>query len=153
MALVIRDVDRPPAPRRFLRDPHVLVDPFYLAQDRIERVLEGSIDRIALRRPQLIEVGVDPFASFELGLPVTTPQVAPYVLTRQHRLGDVVEHAARDYIKDSGLYTEMIGSGPANTPCVFRPEVAATRGCVRTSHRFTRSANGCAPLAGLCRRD
>ena len=97
-----------PAPRGVLRDADVLVDALDLPQNRIERVFEGAINRVALRGPQLVEVGVDPLAGLQLRLPVPTPQVAPYVFPRQHRLGDVVEHAGRDYIKDTALYTDIL---------------------------------------------
>ena len=60
VALVIRDVDDPPRFRRLLRDFDVLVDAFDLPQDRIEGVLEGAVDGIPLRRPQLVEVRMDP---------------------------------------------------------------------------------------------
>ena len=51
---------------------------------------------------------MDPLAGLQLRLPVPSPQVAPYVFARQHRLGDVVEHAGSDYIKDTGLYTDIL---------------------------------------------
>ena len=95
MALVVRDVDDAAGAGRLLRDPDVLVDALDLAQDRIERMLQRAIDRIALRRPQLVEVGVDALARLELGLPVTAAQVPRDVLTREDCLGDVVEHQAR----------------------------------------------------------
>ena len=93
MRLVIRDVDDAPGARRLLRDRDVFVDALDLAQDRIERVLQRAVDRIALRGPQLVEVGVDALARLELALPVTAAQVARDVLAREHRLGNVVgEH-------------------------------------------------------------
>ena len=74
----------------------VLLDALDLAQDRVERVLQRAVDRVALRRPQLVEVGVDPLARLQLALPVTAAQVARDVLPRENRLGDVVgKHRAR----------------------------------------------------------
>ena len=76
-------------------DLDVLVDPLDLAQDRIERMLQRAVDRIPLRRPQLVEVGVDALARLELGLPMAATQVPRDILPREHRLGDVVEHQRR----------------------------------------------------------
>ena len=102
--LVVRDVDDAAGARRLLRDLDVLLDALDLAQDRIERVLQRAVDGIALRGPQLVEVGVDPLARLQLALPVPAAQVARDVLAREDRLGDVVwEHVPRDYIKRAGL--------------------------------------------------
>jgi hypothetical protein len=95
MALVVGDVDDAPGNRRLLRDPDVLVDSLDLPQDGIEGVLQRAINRIALRRPQLVEVGVDPLSRLELGLAVTAPQVSRDVFTREDCLSDLVEHQAR----------------------------------------------------------
>ncbi len=108
MALVIGDVDDPAPARGVLGDAHVLVDALDLAQNRVEGMFEGAVDRVTLGGPQLVEVGVDPLPGFQLRLPVPSPQVAPYVFPRQHRLGDVVEHAGRDYIKEVALYTDIL---------------------------------------------
>ena len=108
MALVIGDVDGAAAPRGVLRDADVLLDALDLAQNRVEGVFEGAVDRVALGGSQLVEVGVDPLPGLQLRLPVPSPQVAPYVFPRQHRLGDVVEHAGTDYIKEVALYTDII---------------------------------------------
>ncbi len=112
MALVIRDVDSSAASRRRLRDLDVLVNPFDLAQDRIERMFERAIDRIPLRRPQLVEVGVNAFAGFELRLAVPAAQVPRYILPRQYGLADVVEHARTDYIKHR--CSSILASWPAS---------------------------------------
>ena len=40
----------------------MLADALDLAEDRIERVLERPVDRVALRGPQLVEVALDPLA-------------------------------------------------------------------------------------------
>ena len=37
-------------------------DALDLAEDRIERMLQRAVDRIPLRRPQLVEIPMDPFA-------------------------------------------------------------------------------------------
>ena len=92
---MIGDVDDPAAARRLLRDLDVLFDPFDLAEDRIERVFQRAIDRIPLRRPQLVEVGVDPLPRLELGLPVAAAQVPGDFFPCEYRLRDVVEHHAR----------------------------------------------------------
>ena len=91
--LVVRDVDDAARARRLLRDGDVLVDALDLAQDRIERMLERAVDRVALRRAQLVEVGVDPLARLQFALAVPAAQVARDVFPREHRLCDVVgEH-------------------------------------------------------------
>jgi hypothetical protein len=97
VALVIRDVDRAPRAGGAFRDVDVLVDPFDLAQDRIQRMLQRPVDRVALRGAQFVEIGVDALARLEFGLPVAATQVPRDLFARQHRLGDVVEHRA-DYI-------------------------------------------------------
>ena len=65
-----------------------------LAQDRIERVLERAVDRIALRGPQLVEVGVDPLARLAAPSGRRRPEIARHFVAREHGLGDVVEHRA-----------------------------------------------------------
>ena len=76
---------------RLLRDVDVLVDALDLAENRIERVLQRAVDGIALRGPQLVEVGVDALARLEFRLSVPAAQVLGNVLPRQYRLSDVVE--------------------------------------------------------------
>ena len=44
VALVIRDVDHAARRGRLLRDADVLLDALDLAEDRIERMLEGAVD-------------------------------------------------------------------------------------------------------------
>ena len=93
MRLVIRDVDHPPG----LSSPAArwstcLVDAFDLAEDRIERVLQRAVDGVALRRPQLVEIRMDPLPRLEFGLPMAATQISRHVLAREDCLGDVVEH-------------------------------------------------------------
>ena len=73
-------------------DGDVFVDAFDLPEDRVERMLQRPVDRIPLRRPQLIEIRVDALARLEFGLPMAAPQVPRDVIPRQDGLGDVVEH-------------------------------------------------------------
>ncbi len=94
VALVVGDVDDAPGEHRLLGDLDVLVDPLDLPQDRIERVLQRAINRIALRRPQLVEIGVNALSRLELGLAVSATQVARDLLTREDCLRDVVKHHA-----------------------------------------------------------
>ena len=63
-----------------------------LAQDRIERMLQRAVDRIALRRPQLVEVAVDALARLQLRSARAPSQIPRDVVAREDRLGDVVEH-------------------------------------------------------------
>ena len=92
MTLVIGDVDRATGMGRGASNPDALFDPLDLAQDGVERMLEGPIDGVPLCSPKLVEVAVNPLPRLELGLPMTSPQVSRDILPREHRLGDVVEH-------------------------------------------------------------
>ncbi len=65
--------------------PTPLVEPLDLSQDGIERVLQRAVDRIALRRPQFVEVGVNPLARIELGLAVAAPKIPGDILSRAER--------------------------------------------------------------------
>ena len=62
VALVVRRVDDASRARGGLHDIDVLAEPFDLAQDRIERMLERAVNRIPLCRPELFEVRVDALA-------------------------------------------------------------------------------------------
>ena len=59
---VIGRVDDAARARGGLDDLDVLADAFDLAENRIERMLQRAVDRIPLRRPQLVEIAVDPLA-------------------------------------------------------------------------------------------
>ena len=70
---------------------HVLADAFDLAENRVERMLERLVDRVALRRAQLLQVAFDAGACLcACGLVV---EVAGDLLAREDRLRDVIEHA------------------------------------------------------------
>src|SRR5205085_5862833 len=88
--LVVRNVNDPAGPCRLLGNLDVLVDPLDLAENGIQRMLEGPVNRVPLRRPQLVEIAVDPLACLQLALPVPATQVARDVLPGQHRLSNVV---------------------------------------------------------------
>ena len=66
--------------------------PLDLAEDRVERVLERPVDRIALRGPQLVEILVDPLARLGPGLAVAALQVAHDFVAREHGARDLVGH-------------------------------------------------------------
>src|SRR6185436_3742617 len=59
MTSVVRGVDDAPRLGCGFRDVNVLADAFDLAEDRIERVLEGAVNRVALPRAQLLEIRFD----------------------------------------------------------------------------------------------
>jgi hypothetical protein len=59
MALVVRGVDDAVGADRVGDVVQVLVLALDLAQDRVERVLQGAVELVALRGPQLVEVAVD----------------------------------------------------------------------------------------------
>ena len=79
VALVIRRVDD--AVRAHGADDvlQVLVLPFDLPKDGIERMLQRPVELVPLRRPQLVEVGVDLLAG-----------VFEKLFARQYGLGDFV---------------------------------------------------------------
>jgi hypothetical protein len=92
VALVVRDIYRPPVLRRDARDLHSFFTPLDFPQDRIERMLERAIDRIALRGAELIQICVNPLPGLQLGLAMPGPQILRDVFTREHCLGDLVKH-------------------------------------------------------------
>jgi hypothetical protein len=53
-------------------------------------MLERAVDRVPLRRAQLVEIAGDALAGLELRLAVRAPEVLGDVFPREHRLGDVV---------------------------------------------------------------
>ena len=57
VALVIRDVDDAVRPRGSLRQLDMFGVPLDLAQDRIQRMLQGAIHRVSLGRFELFEIG------------------------------------------------------------------------------------------------
>jgi hypothetical protein len=95
VALVVRDVDDAAAPRRPPGDLDVLPQTFDLAQDGVEGVLEGAVDGVSLRRPELVQVGLDSLPGVELRLAVAGLQVPRYVLMGQYRPGQVVLYRSR----------------------------------------------------------
>ena len=90
----------------------MFVDAFDLAKDWIERVLQRTVNRIALRRTQFVEIRVDPFACLEFRLPMAAAQVPRHVIPGEDGLGDVVEHHGLDYIRETVL--------PAVPPLIYR---------------------------------
>ena len=61
----------------------MFVDAIDLAEDRIERVLQRAVDRIALRRSELVEIRVDALSGLQLGLPVSATQVSRHFIARE----------------------------------------------------------------------
>src|SRR5215471_11706889 len=68
----------------------MFVDQFDLPEDRIERVLQRPVDRVSLRRSELVEVALDAFAGLTVTLAVAALQIAGDVLPSEDGLGDVV---------------------------------------------------------------
>jgi hypothetical protein len=90
MALVVRDVDDAAGRGRLPDVVDALGSAIDLAQDRIERVPERLVDRVALRGTHLVEVGLDALACgrpfrFAAGL-----QVAGDLLAGEDGFGDFV---------------------------------------------------------------
>jgi hypothetical protein len=65
---------------------------FDLAQDGVERVLQRPVEFVPLRRPELVEVGIDAFARPFLVFAVSAAQILDDFLTSENRLGELVEH-------------------------------------------------------------
>ena len=92
VALVIRDIYRPTVQRGGTRDLDALFTALDLAQDRIERMLECAVDRIALRGAELVQIRVNALPGLQLGLAMPGPQILRNVFTREHCLSDLVKH-------------------------------------------------------------
>ncbi len=128
VALVIRRVHHAMAAHRGDDVVEVLVPAFNLAKDRIERMLQGTVNRMPLRRPQLVEVRVDALAGLRAAFAVSPAQVFDDLFTREHSLGDLVEHRVRlDY---SAWHTAS-----ANSIVVAVPPRSRVRVCPAVSTR------------------
>ena len=95
VALVIRGVDDAMGARRVQDVMQILGLALDLSEDGVERMLQRAVDRIPLRRPQLLEIGVDALARLIAVLPVIAAEVSEHLLALEDGLGDVVQHAAR----------------------------------------------------------
>ena len=62
VALVVRRVDDASRASGVLDDLKVFDAPFDFPENRIQRMLERAVERIALRCPELFEIGGDAFA-------------------------------------------------------------------------------------------
>ena len=99
VAAMVGRVQHPARGRGLLRDLDPFGEPFDLAENRVERVLQRPVDRVALGRPQLLQVPADAIPHLKPGLAMAAVQVADDVVAREHRLGEVVEHlVGRHYI-------------------------------------------------------
>src|ERR671912_2109047 len=99
---MVRHVNDAARARRRLRHGDVFLDALDLPENRVKRMLQRAVDRIALGRAELVEVRVDPLARLQLALPVTAAQVTRDVLPGENRLGNVVgEH--RPALYQTGL--------------------------------------------------
>ena len=95
MALVIRRVDYAPLTGCRLCDLDVCVLPVYLAEQRVEGMLQSPIHPVALSGPKLIEVGMDAFPRLTGTLAVAPLQVTSDFFTTEHRLGYLILRHAR----------------------------------------------------------
>ena len=59
---------------------------FDLAEDGKERMLQRAVNRIPLRRAQLVEIPVNSLASLRAALAVPAAQVLQYFRAREHGL-------------------------------------------------------------------
>ena len=93
VAAMVRGVDNPPASGlRPHRDRRVLVVPFELAQDRIERILQRAVQLVALGGPQLVEIPLDPRPGFVPAQAMAAVDVARDFVAGEHGLRDLVGH-------------------------------------------------------------
>ena len=99
---MIRRVDDPSLGCGGLSVVDALGDVRDLPQDRVERMLQCAVERIALGGAEFFDVGVNPFACFQVVLAVAAPQISGDFVMRQNGLGDVIEHDV------------------ATIPCVFK---------------------------------
>ena len=81
MALVVRGVDDAPAGAdRRLRALDVLLAAVDLAQDGIERMLQGAVHPVALGGPQLVQIAVDALRRLPGRFAPAAPEVARNLL-------------------------------------------------------------------------
>ena len=90
-----------------------LVDALDLAEDRIERMLQRAVDGVPLRRPELVEVGVDALARLRRRLPVAALKVARDLFAREHRPGDFVEHQRHPASCIAPISQQSVPASPA----------------------------------------
>jgi len=86
VALVIRRVDDAVRPDRVGDVMELFVMAFDLAEDGKERMLQRAVNRIPLRRAQLVEIPVNSLASLRAALAVPAAQVLQYFRAREHGL-------------------------------------------------------------------
>jgi hypothetical protein len=67
-------------------------------------MFERPVERIPLRRPQLLEISFDPLPGRAPALALPPFEVARHLVPGEHGLGDLVEHRPCDYIKAAGSY-------------------------------------------------
>jgi hypothetical protein len=77
---------------------------FDLSENGIERMLQRTIDGVALSGSQLLQIGVDALASLITMLAVTASEVSEHLLAFEDGLGDVIQNGTRgDYNMGSRL--------------------------------------------------
>ena len=86
MALVVRRVHDAVFPGRRDGVMQVLGLALDLAQYRIERMLQRAVNRVPLRRAQLVEIGVNPIARPGAAFAISAPQIFDDFLARQYGL-------------------------------------------------------------------
>ena len=115
VALVVRRVDDAMAARRVQDVMQVLGLALDLPENGIERVLQRAVNRIPLRRPQLVEIGVDALARLIAVFPVVAAEVPEHLLALEDGLRNVIQHADRsDY--STGFRLQALGFRPSARP-------------------------------------
>ena len=91
VAAVVRDVHDAPAGGCGVDAVGVLGDPLDHPEDRVERVLQRPVDRVALAGAQLLEVVVDPPLGLGARVPVAAVQIGHHFVPGQDGSRDLVE--------------------------------------------------------------
>ena len=110
VALVVRGVDDAVRSGRGLGPLDVLGARLYLAQDRVQGVLQGAIHLVPLGRPELLEVGGNPLLRLVGTQPGAAAEVPRHLLPRQHGLGNLVVHCGN---YNTGRAAGQVGRRPA----------------------------------------
>jgi hypothetical protein len=70
----------------------IFVETLYFPENRVERVLEGAVDRIPLCGAELLDVGADALAGLLAAGTVALPKVSDDFVAGQHGLADLIVH-------------------------------------------------------------
>ncbi len=86
MALVVRRIHDAVAARRVQHVVEVFGLPLDFSENRVQRMLQRPVERISLRRPQLVEIAVNALAGAIAVLPVVAAKVAKHLFALEDGL-------------------------------------------------------------------